>query len=136
MVSFHSFVKVIGNFALKNLVSKKDRRALFLSSLFISIARYSPKDEKILKEFSDRHQLTDDQKVTPLPVGIHRYFWNDQEIALRQPLTNLTEDQTRGLAMRIINSSPRWCMYDSYDVVLKETISVIKDALEKRQQKD
>lgn len=125
-------VKKIGDGALMYFLPSSSKRAVFLSTVFIEVAKLSPEHKELLRTLDERFNLTKNQKGCVIPPALHDFIWEDRHLVIRDVEKNLSEEELTGLCQRIIKKSPQWCHYANNEDVLKETREVVRTALEER----
>ena len=121
-------------FALKrlmpNLLPNDGRRAVFLTTLFMEIAKLSPAHRELVEEFNHRFNLVKHDSALNFPMSLKETVWEGRHPKLRRrDATAIDDKELEGMARRIISECPEWSKYGNYNKVLEETKEVIRTSL-------
>lgn len=111
------------------------RRAVFLTTLFMEVAKLSPAHQELIEDLNHRFQLVPLDSVLKFPMYLKDEVWEGRQPCVRthEDGRPLTEKELEGLARRIIVDCPEWSRYTDFDKVLEETKEVIRTSLLCRQ---
>lgn len=110
---------------LRLILPRKGKRAVFLTTLFMEIAKISPAHEKALKELNDYLKIVDDVESLRLPASLHKSVWKDKEFIIKSRTGSFTQKEINGICHRAIREIPEWSHYEDYDKVFEDTRKVI-----------
>ena len=121
-----------GTDILRFMLPRKGKRAVFLTTLFMEIAKISPAHEQTLRELNDYLKIVNNFDSIRLPASLHDQIWSDREFYIRVGEGTVSEEEIEGIAKRAINQVPEWSQYGDYDQVLEDTKNVIRAYLKER----
>lgn len=117
---------------IPTMLPKDGKRAVFLTTLFMKIAKISPSHQQSIKELNHRLHLVDNDAALNFPMSLRDTVWGGQPLNIRQRRDDEampTDYEIEGMARRIISHGGRWSRYGNYDQVLDETKEVIRSSL-------
>lgn len=123
------------SYALKrlipNLLPKDGRRAVFLTTLFMEVAKVSTAHKELVEELNHRFKLVNCDSALKFPMSLKDTVWEGRHPRLRDRDANvaINDEELDAMARRIISECPEWSRYGDYQKVLEETKEVIKTSL-------
>lgn len=117
---------------LPRLLPKRGRRAIFLTTLFVEIARLSAVHRDLLKELNTKLHIVNDVDALMLPAHLHDALWVKRNIRIRTD-REIQKEDIDGLCLRIADEFQAWSRYGDREEVLNEIRHVIEMGLEGRQ---
>lgn len=129
--SIKTFYRILMLNILSFLIPRQGRRAIFLIHVFFEIAKISPEHTKLIKELNKQLKLTSDEGVLEGTILLAYKLANDHRLMVRDIRPDMSEEEIFGMCNRILSKRHRWANYnDNYNVIYKETSTVIKKALQ------
>lgn len=111
------------------LLPPHGRRAIFLTTLFVEIAKISPDHRKFLEDLNRHLKIVNKEDALNLPIQLHGALWRERPSRLQNLPEGLTESEIDGIVSRVISEFPVWSRYDDYTKVWEETREVIRACL-------
>lgn len=114
---------------MSSFLPSHGKRAIFLTTLFMEVAKISPSHAQLLDELNDKFDIVKDTNALKLPAKLHDLIWDGHHLNIRKGKV-LTEEEITGMSKRIIREMSQWSQYsDDEEEVLNETRKVIEASL-------
>lgn len=116
------------NRLLAAILPRHGKRAIFLTTLYVQIAKISPSHKKMLEELNRQLKIVDEARALNFPISLHDAVWAGREIDLREP-SQCSDLDIELLARQVMHRMPEWSRYsDDQEVILAETRKVLRAA--------
>ena len=125
-------ISQVGTNALLALIPKHGKRAVFLSTLFMEVAKLSPEHRDLLRELNDKYDLVDEPYFLKVPFSLHDVLWEEHRGLFEGCRVDPSEEELTQVCKRVLDELPGWSNYGSYQDVLGETKDVVRRALRQR----
>lgn len=115
-----------------SMMPKYGKRAVFLTTLFMEIAKLSPSHKQLVEELNHRLHLVENDAALNFPMSLKETVWGGHQLNIRNRKPDeveISDLELEGMARRIISHGGKWSRYDDYQKVLEDTKEVIRTSI-------
>ena len=121
------------NRILAAILPRYGKRAIFLTTLFVHIAKLSLAHRKLLEEFNQKFRVVKGDSALGFPTAFCNAVWRGRELDISndsRTLKDLTAEDLDLIAERAIHSLPEWSRYGEQSTVRAEAREVLRQGLD------
>lgn len=109
---------------LSFFLPRNSKRSLFLTSLFVEIAKISPTHEQCLRALNERLKIASGVEALQLPAYMHTRLWRGKDIETCESVDD--GEEIDRVCQRLITIAPPWMRYDNSEKMMTDLREVIR----------